>query len=462
MNNKGETHIDKVFRDGLKDFQLIPPPEVWDGVAIGVSTSSRKRWVWIAGAAASLLLFLTMTWLITTRSPESSMVSEQTMVNPEMNNSESGSNIQAENPSGTETDNNHQESISVGSDELVSPLVEENQLASVVINEGDLNFTKVSDKSNFSYISSLEGSVQTGYVMSNDLILPPLASIDAFSIQDIEYNNTSDLNFTKEKISNEPKWGMGGSMSPLYAYRHSKAGENQDMSYFHDSENPGYGFTGSISAIYKAKKRLSIQTGVQFYRSGISRNDVLFFSNPETGSLLKSGILRKNITYPIESSLGTINSSDNPFYLTDFVLPDGELYTGDLSALPEFEKYEPFQTSIVQSFEFLEIPLLVRYKIVDRKFGLNVMSGVGTSFLVGNDVFMNYQDQKVSIGQTDDVSTFNFTGSVGLGFEYSFNPKLSLNFEPTFKYFLNSFNSSPEVSTHPYFFGIYSGLSFYF
>ncbi len=462
MNNKGETHIDKVFRDGLKDFQLIPPPEVWDGVAIGVSTSSRKRWVWIAGAAASLLLFLTMTWLITTRSPESSMVSEQTMVNPEMNNSESGSNIQAENPSGTETDNNHQESISVGSDELVSPLVEENQLASVVINEGDLNFTKVSDKSNFSYISSLEGSVQTGYVMSNDLILPPLASIDAFSIQDIEYNSTSDLNFTKEKISNEPKWGMGGSMSPLYAYRRSKAGENQDMSYFYDSENPGYGFTGSISAIYKAKKRLSIQTGVQFYRSGISRNDVLFFSNPETGSLLKSGILRKNITYPIESSLGTINSSDNPFYLTDFVLPDGELYTGDLSALPEFEKYEPFQSSIVQSFEFLEIPLLVRYKIVDRKFGLNVMSGVGTSFLVGNDVFMNYQDQKVSIGQTDDVSTFNFTGSVGLGFEYSFNPKLSLNFEPTFKYFLNSFNSSPEVSTHPYFFGIYSGLSFYF
>ena len=462
MNNKGETHIDKVFRDGLKDFQLIPPPEVWDGVAIGVSTSSRKRWVWIAGAAASLLLFLTMTWLITTRSPESSMVSEQTMVNPEMTNSESELVVQAENPSGTDTDNNHQESISVGSDESISPLVEENQLASVEINEKDHNFTKVSDKSNFSYISSLEGSVQTGYVMSNDLILPPLASIDAFSIQDIEYNNTSDLNFTKEKISNEPKWGMGGSMSPLYAYRHSKAGENQDMSYFYDSENPGYGFTGSISAIYKAKKRLSIQTGVQFYRSGISRNDVLFFSNPETGSLLKSGILRKNITYPIESSLGTINSSDNPFYLTDFVLPDGELYTGDLSALPEFEKYEPFQSSIVQSFEFLEIPLLVRYKIVDRKFGLNVMSGVGTSFLVGNDVFMNYQDQKVSIGQTDDVSTFNFTGSVGLGFEYSFNPKLSLNFEPTFKYFLNSFNSSPEVSTHPYFFGIYSGLSFYF
>ncbi len=461
MQNKEETHIDKVFRDGLKNFQLIPPPEVWDGVAIGVSTSFRKRWVWIAGVAASLLFLLTMAWLVSTRTPESSIVADQTIINPERNNSKTGPIGQAENFSETDTDNN-QESISGVYVELASPLVEENQLAGVEFNEQDLNPDKVNDKSNYSYISSLEVGIQTGSEVSLDLKLPPLSSIDAFYIQNIEYNNNSDLNFTKEKSSNEPKWGMGGSMSPLYSFRYTKTGENQDMSYFYDSENPGYGFTGSISAIYKAKKRLTIQTGVQFYRSGISRNDVLFFSNPETGSLLKSGILRKNIAYPIESSLGTITSSDNPYYLTDFVLPDGELYTGDLSALPEFEKYEPFQTSIVQSFEFLEIPLLVRYKLIDRKFGLNVMTGVGTSFLVGNDVFMNYEDQKVSLGQTDNVSTFNFTGSLGLGFEYSFNPKLSLNFEPTFKYFLNSFNSSPEVSTHPYFFGIYSGLSFYF
>ncbi len=461
MQYKGETHIDKVFRDGLKDFQFIPPPEVWDGVAIGVSSSSRKRWVWIVGAAASLLLFLTMTWLITSRAPEPSVISEQTIINTERDKTVSESTDKEENLSKAELDN-IQKTITSVSDEPVTPTVEDNQLAMIEINENEIETVKLNDESNISYISSLEGDVQTGTEMSYDLKLPSFTSFEAFSIQNIEYNNSNDLSFPVEKSGKESKWGMGGSMSPIYSFRHTKTGENQDMSYFYDSENAGYGFTGTISAIFKAKKRLTIQTGVQFYRSGVSRNDVLFYSNPETGSLLKSGILRKNIPYPIESSLGTITSGNNSFYLTDFVLPDGELYTGNLSALPEFEKYESFQTSIVQSFEFLEIPFLVRYKLIDRKFGLNIMSGVGTSFLVGNDVFMNYQDQKVSLGQTEDVSTLNFTGSFGLGFEYSFNPKLSLNFEPTFKYFLNSFNLNPEVSTHPYFFGIYSGLSFYF
>ncbi len=468
MQNRKEKHIDEIFREGLKDFKMIPPPEVWNGVVSSVTPGSRKRFYWIAGVAASLLFFLGMTWLFISQSHESNTISEQSTIAPPVNNKHV--------PVRKDQKKIEFPVVSIDEMEPVSGSQDRNNLTEVmekqgVTSEAGDNYITITEKKNrpdkemVEPIRLLNGTLISSPVTSLNLNITQsqkALSLNSFDILNTDATDVANLDFTIVEAPKESKWGMGGSLSPLYSFRYSSKEDNNDMSYFYNNENAGYGFTGTLSAIFKAKKRLTFQTGVQFSRSGISRSDVLFYSNPETGSLLKSGILRNNIPYPIESSLGTITSRNNPFYLTDFVLPDGELYTGNLSALPEFEKYEAFQSTMVQSFEFLEIPFLVRYKLIDRKFGMNVMSGVGTSFLVGNDVFIYHQDEKVVLGQTEDVSILNFTGSVGLGFEYSFNPKLSLNIEPTFKYFLNSFNTNPEVSTHPYFFGIYSGLSFYF
>lgn len=469
MQNRQEEHIDQIFRDGLQDFQMIPPPEVWNGVASSVASGSRKRFYWIAGVAASILFFLGMAWLITTQSPEPNAISEQNnTVAPVVPGNKTVIDRQDQNKAASRGVSK-KETKAVSEDQKIKTIsdIKKSQMVPAGTNKSN-HLTEeltVQDHNMVEPIISLEGSLQSSPVTGFNLNVAQqqnMPSLNSFDLLNAGGNDVTNLDFSPVKTPKVSKWGMGGSLSPLYSFRYSSMDDNRDMSYFYNNENPGYGFTGTISAIFKARKRLSIQTGVQFSRSGISRSDVLFYSNPETGSLLKSGILRDNIPYPIESSLGTITSRDNPFYLTDFIMPDGKLYTGNLSALPEFEKYESFQSTLVQSFEFMEIPLLVRYKLINRKFGVNVMSGVGTSFLVGNDVFIYHQDEKVILGQTDDVSKLNFTGSVGLGFEYSFNPKLSLNLEPTFKYFLNSFNTNPDVSTHPYFFGIYSGLSFYF
>ncbi len=465
MQSRKEEHIDKIFRDGLKDFKMIPPPDVWNGVASSVTSGTRKRFYWIAGVAATLLFFLGMAWLIISQGPEPSVISEQNIVSPKVNKPVTGDKNQKK-----------MKFPAIGKKEIkpatgsqkINNLPEDEKVP-VLTEKTDLKY--VAEKENVPVEEKVEAiSLKDGSLISSPFTALKLNTTQqrkeespfSFDISNSDINNMAKLDFAPVKTPKESKWGMGGSLSPLYSFRYSSSENNNDMNYFYNNESPGYGFTGSLSAIFRAKKRLTIQTGVQFSRSGISRSDVMFYSNPETGSLLKSGILRNNIPYPIESSLGTITSKDNPFYLIDFVLPDGELYTGNLSALPEFERYESFQSTLVQSFEFLEVPFLVRYKLIDRKFGVSVMSGVGTSFLVGNDVFIYHQNEKVPLGQTDDVSKLNITGSAGLGFEYSFNPKFSLNLEPTFKYFLNSFNTNPDVSTHPYFFGIYSGLSFYF
>jgi hypothetical protein len=49
-----------------------------------------------------------------------------------------------------------------------------------------------------------------------------------------------------------------------------------------------------------------------------------------------------------------------------------------------------------------------------------------------------------------------------MGMEYNLSDKLSLNLEPTFRYYLNPFSVTTGSFIHPYSFGIFSGVSYKF
>jgi hypothetical protein len=82
--------------------------------------------------------------------------------------------------------------------------------------------------------------------------------------------------------------------------------------------------------------------------------------------------------------------------------------------------------------------------------------------LVDNSAFTYVSGVKYSIGKTDGLSNVNFSSSLGLGFEYNFSGKISLNLEPTFRYYLTPLGGLVGSSIHPYSFGVFSGLSYKF
>jgi hypothetical protein len=49
-----------------------------------------------------------------------------------------------------------------------------------------------------------------------------------------------------------------------------------------------------------------------------------------------------------------------------------------------------------------------------------------------------------------------------MGMEYNISGKLSLNLEPTFRYYLNPFSVTTGTFIHPYSFGIFSGVMYKF
>jgi hypothetical protein len=123
---------------------------------------------------------------------------------------------------------------------------------------------------------------------------------------------------------------------------------------------------------------------------------------------------------------------------------------------------EESNITATQHFDYLEVPLTVKYKIIDRKFDFSLSGGLVTNFLVGNVVTLEQNGEKTRFGKTNDITQINYLGSVGLGFEYPLVSGFTLSIEPRFRYYLNPIDKSSQINVHPYSFGFFAGISYIF
>jgi len=115
-----------------------------------------------------------------------------------------------------------------------------------------------------------------------------------------------------------------------------------------------------------------------------------------------------------------------------------------------------------QVFEFVEIPVLVRYRLIDSRFGFELITGLSTSLLVGNNAYIDNQYGTQNIGKTLDISTFNLAGNAGVAANYALGDHFRIALEPRFSYYLNSINQNSQVEYRPYRIGIFTGLTYNF
>jgi opacity protein-like surface antigen len=93
---------------------------------------------------------------------------------------------------------------------------------------------------------------------------------------------------------------------------------------------------------------------------------------------------------------------------------------------------------------------------------LELITGVNAGIVVGNNSFLNNQYGLQNVGETRDISTFNVSGTLGLGFNYALSKHFSVALEPRYNYYLNSINTSSSVDFKPYRIGLYTGLTYEF
>ncbi|WNM19173.1 hypothetical protein [Flavobacterium capsici] len=114
---------------------------------------------------------------------------------------------------------------------------------------------------------------------------------------------------------------------------------------------------------------------------------------------------------------------------------------------------------LTQEISYSEIPLDIKYNLINSKFGINGIAGFSFLILNKNEIYAKTKNGFGQfIGETSNLMKINFTANLGLGIDYKLNKRLKIIVEPIFNYHLNTFDSKNSVK--PYSFVIRTGLRY--
>ena len=282
--------------------------------------------------------------------------------------------------------------------------------------------------------------------------------------QIIEQNQQRLL--AQNETQKKSHWLVGAQVSPAYSVSRSSHSQSYASNMVSSSSSNPVDLGGGISIEYKKGKRWSLQSGV--YYSGMaqtsgnsaysnrnlvaspnfdSEHGMEYFNAPVNIDSRSSKMMMNSVAGVIEFSgvptgivLGT-NLEDKTLASSAVVVSDARF---------------------IQNFEYIEIPLYLRYTILDSRFDVEMLGGFSSNLLVGNETYMESGNNKSSVGKTKDMESVNYSGTLGVGFKYGLSKRIYLNVEPRVKYYLNSLNSNSSVTYKPYTIGVFTGLSYEF
>jgi hypothetical protein len=252
------------------------------------------------------------------------------------------------------------------------------------------------------------------------------------------------------------RWSIAAMASPTY-YSQINSGGDALSSQIINSEQPLFSYSGGVSFSYKISRRFSIQSGLYYSSLGQKVDGINSFSGFSQYNETKG-----SHSFEVPTSSGTVYANNPDVFLSS----NGAervvtAYTKDVFD-PKKASLQPVSSSLNQNFSYLEFPVVVRYKLVDKTIGINLIGGLSYNVLVHNTVTTTLDGNIYTVGDTKGLNPLSLSSSLGMGMEYNISNKLSLNLEPTFRYYLNPFSVTTGSFVHPYTFGIFSGVSYKF
>ncbi len=500
--------IDRLFQEKLKDFEVAPNNSVWENITNKIHSSGKQRkvipiWWKIAGIAAGLLLLFTIgnTVLNNNDAPKESIVNTNSdETNQDSSNQDKINNLQESNNAKKIAND---DSIDFSSPSNVlnkkskrpNPIIENNQQKSsnVVINNSAPNKSENNiiitndkllkakealantDKQNTidsdihkNISGAKENTIHKKQINSalNELTQstnPQNTSIANTVIKEEQTTEIPDENKIDENgdlslteviaatneddiIENDEskidRWSVAPSIAPVY-FNTLGTGSSIHSQFNNNSKTGDINMSYGISTSYAINDRLSVRAGINKVSLGYSTNDVVVFNNIRTFPEENPPLIR-NIKFNKKSKDLSFLSIDE----FNFAQVPGVL-SSHLDA------------SIDQKLGFLEIPLELQYSLSNNKLGISVIGGVSALFLNDNEVYSVQDGKSTLLGKATNINNTSYSANIGLGLDYKISQKINFNFEPVFKYQLNTF-SNTSGDFKPYFIGVYSGFRFKF
>jgi len=464
---KEKKHIDQLFKESFKNFEASPSPQVWENIQAKLKEEEDRKviplWIKLGGVAALLALLLTV---------------GNSVFNPSLNNdtptiTEENTNIETqETENNIITNGNEIEKVEIAAEDKIPNKdavknSSDNKIKKETnISESEIayeNDTKnISDKNENRSENIIKGSedktsniseaVANVKTVDNKNIPSEIEKTDTEVAVSEEENKRSIYDAIEETNSEEAvaivnskpdnRWEITPNVGPVY-YNSLSEGSSIDPSFSDNPKSGDLNITYGVLVSYNLNSRFSVRSGLSNVNLSYSTTGIELGNGPVSVAL-------KSVDY---SKRGDVLIAVDSGTLAD-LNPEGEFG----NVVPKSTSGEP---SLNQNISYYEIPLELKYALLNNKFGVNLIGGFSTLLLDNNEVFVEAGDFNETLGEANNLSTMSFTTNIGLGLNYSFSKKLMFNIEPMFKYQLNPYTDS-SVDFKPYYIGIYSGLSFKF
>lgn len=442
MDDRG-AYIDVVFRNGLKDFEVLPPVEVWENIRPAVAKRSRSFLIF--KVAASIIVLLSLSYVVY-------LIGEEISVNTAFMASNEGLIYPEYDP------------IAINK----SPVIVLNKRNRVIESPKILNNSSNSeifvanvdvrdtDSQDMLYVPDKDVAPRNTETLSAKPEMSEYITAEGNML--LEGTGLNDFYLLlNENVKPSVRWSIAALASPTY-YSTMGLGKDDFANQLANSEQAILSYSGGVAFSYKINKRLSIQSGLFYASVGKEINGVNSF-----GGFQKYDYTKGDRNFEVLTTSGTVYTNNADVFLS----ADGSNqriltnYTNDVFD-PAKASLNPINDNLLQNFSYLELPVFLRYKLIDKTVDFNLIGGVSYNMLVNNAVYTMVDGGRYNVGKTEGLNPISLSSSLGMGMEYSFSENLSLNLEPTFRYYLNPFSQSSSSGTHPYSFGIFSGLSYKF
>src|SRR5690554_3024823 len=201
---------------------------------------------------------------------------------------------------------------------------------------------------------------------------------------------------SNEEDKNSLRWSVQPNVAPVY-YNTLSQGSPLSQQFSENSKQGDVSISFGVNIAYQISKRLSIRSGLNSVDMGYATDGIEF------GPAMSSA-QNHQLNVRFNSPSGAQQSSPN------IALSDGKtpLYTPDNELQAKSEK--TYQGSINQKFGYLEVPMELKYRLVDTKIGVNIIGGFSSLFLTDNKVTINSDNNlKSEVGEASNLNDMSFS-----------------------------------------------------
>jgi hypothetical protein len=260
-----------------------------------------------------------------------------------------------------------------------------------------------------------------------------VATVVPNALEELLNEKENNVTAKEQKVN---RWQITSNVAPIYFSSTSK-GSPLDSRFENNKKTYTPSMSYGVGAKYAINKRLSVKSGVNAVALEYNTTDLVFFQTDNARRI-------ENVTPNTAGSFIQVDKKPEGNAVTTLGRTRNQ-YNGDVN----------------QKIGYVEIPVEMSYKLVDHKFGIELVGGLSTLILNHNEVSIVSQGAEINIGEADNLNRMHFSTNVGVGFKYSFLKSFQANVEPMFKYQINTF-SNDAGNFKPYFFGLYTGVSYRF